>query len=275
MTITQFTDAGSQRCAPVRARLRLFCFSYAGGSAAVFRNWPHFLPAAVEVQPIELPGHGRRIKEAPIDNITALVEELASTIPLRALPFAFFGHSMGALVSFELTRLLRRQRHPLPECLFVSAYRVPHLPARRSQARASLSDRELIGHLEELGGTPKEVLRNPELMRLLLPALRADFQLCDTYTYVTEPPLPCPIVAFGGLQDPIVSQQELRAWQEQTLASFALHMLPGDHFFLNSIQPLFLAVLHRVLAELFDLSQDDQSFFQQPRFTRLAVPGAT
>src|SRR5579875_2196448 len=143
MTITQFTDAGSQRCAPVRARLRLFCFSYAGGSAAVFRNWPHFLPAAVEVQPIELPGHGRRIKEAPIDNITALVEELASTIPLRALPFAFFGHSMGALVSFELTRLLRRQRHPLPECLFVSAYRVPHLPARRSQARAALSDSRL------------------------------------------------------------------------------------------------------------------------------------
>ncbi len=237
-----------------QAKLRLFCFHYAGGGASSFRNWSDNLPLSVEVCSVELPGRGFRLMEAAFTSLDPLVQAIADAlIPRLDKPFAFFGHSMGGLVSFELTRLLRSKYNLNPVHLFVSARRAPQLPNPEPSIH-NLPEHEFLDELRELGGTPQEVLENVELMQLLLPTLRADFTVIETYAYTAEPPLDCPIATFGGLQDREVSYDQLNAWQEQTNAAFSLHMLPGNHFFLHSAQSLLLKLLsqdlHRLVCEV-------------------------
>jgi medium-chain acyl-[acyl-carrier-protein] hydrolase len=165
------------------------------------------------------------------------------------IPFAFFGHSMGALISFELARHLRRIHYPGPAQLFISAHRAPQLPDSNSPLH-DLPDSALIDALSRLGGTPQAILQHTELMNVMLPILRADLTLCETYVYTAESPLDCPIAVFGGEQDSMVSTQELREWRYQTRSACTLHILPGDHFFLHSQQHLLLAALSRLMSRL-------------------------
>jgi medium-chain acyl-[acyl-carrier-protein] hydrolase len=155
------------------------------------------------------------------------------------LPFVFFGYSLGALLSFELTRHLRRHVMPIPKHLFVAAHRAPQL-ARRTETIHNLHGADFIQALHRLGGTPEAVLQNQELMEMMSPMLRADFQVYETYGYKNESPLACPITAFGGELDRTVSEAELAAWKEQTSGTFQLRMLPGGHFFLQSSQDLLI-----------------------------------
>lgn len=230
-----------------QADLRLFCFPYAGGSSFIFRSWSDFLPPSVEVCAIELPGRGRQMKLPPFDKMEPLVDAIASIIhPYLDKPFAFFGHSMGGLISFELARLLRKKSGILPVHLFISGRRAPQI-LRTDAPIHNLPEAEFIEELRHLNGTPPAVLENAELMQLFLPVLRADFAVLETYIYASEPPLECPITVFGGLQDSEVGRDELQAWQEQTKAIFNLHMFPGDHFFLNSVQHLLLEKLAKYL----------------------------
>ena len=227
------------------ARLRLFCFPYAGAGALIFRNWSDGLPADVEVCPVQLPGRGTRLMEHPSTLLSPLVEALAQAlVPLLDRPVAFFGHSLGALVSFELARRVRRRYGVHPVRLFVSAGRAPQIPPRGPLIH-NLPEKEFLAELRRLNGTPSELLNNEELMEIMLPLLRADFAVYETYVYSTEPPLNCPISAFGGLQDHRVNGTDLEAWRAQTSVSFSLRMFPGDHFFLN--QPLLLHVLSQEL----------------------------
>jgi medium-chain acyl-[acyl-carrier-protein] hydrolase len=241
-----------------RATLRLFCFNYAGGAAAFYRDWGEALGERVEVNPVELPGHGTRLGEPPFEQLEPLVDALAAALSplLPERPFAFFGHSMGALLSFELARSLRRGAEPQPVRLLVSAHRGPQLPDRDEPAYL-LDDEELMAKLRSLGGTPAAALDEPELMRLLLPMVRADFRVCDTYVYRPEPPLACPISAFGGLHDPVVNQAELEGWREQTTAAFRLRMLPGGHFYPSERPGHLLALLRGELAQALDRSVQD------------------
>jgi medium-chain acyl-[acyl-carrier-protein] hydrolase len=230
--------------------LRLFCLPYAGGGASIFRSWADKLPSEVEVCPIYLPGREGRLKEPLFTRLSPLVEALAQAlIPFMDAPCAFFGHSMGALISFELVRHLRRTSYQRPVCLFVSAHRAPQLPDTSAKFH-DLSDPALIDALHRLGGTPKTILQHAELMKVILPILRADFELCETYVYTPEAPLDCPIFAFGGEQDTLVSMQELQAWGTQTRQSFTLNMLPGDHFFLHNQQDLLLQLLAEKIVQL-------------------------
>lgn len=230
-----------------QARLRLFCFPYAGGGALIFRTWADGLPADVEVCPVQLPGRGTRLMEPLFTQLSPLIQALAQALlPLLDKPFAFFGHSLGALVSFELARQLRRQYGVQPVRLFVSASRAPQLPHRGLPIHTR-SEGDFLAELRHLNGTPREVLDHEELMQISLPVLRADFAVYETYVYPTEPPLNYPISAFGGLRDRTVSQSDLEAWREQTSVSFSLQMFPGDHFFLNTTQPLLLRVLSQEL----------------------------
>ncbi len=227
--------------------LRLFCFPYAGSSSLIFRTWPDSLPTNVEVCAIELPGRGRQINLPPFNKIELLVDAIASHIqPYLDKPFAFFGHSMGGLVSFELARLLRKKHSISPVHLFVSGRRAPQIPHSKPPIH-NLSEPAFIEELRHLNGTPKTVLENTELMQLFLPVLRADFAVLETYVYTPEPPLECPITAFGGLQDLEVSCDELQAWQNQTTGAFSLQTFPGDHFFLYSAQNLLLGSLAKYL----------------------------
>jgi len=185
--------------------------------------------------------------ETPFTQLAPMVEALAQTIgPLLDKPFAFFGHSLGALVGFELARQLRRQSGVQPVRLFVSADRAPQLPHRDRPIHA-LPDGELLQELRRLNGIPGKVLEEAELMQIMLPVLRADFAVYETYVYSTEPPLNCPISTFGGLQDQRVSRGDLEAWRDQTSGSFSLRMFPGDHFFWNATQPLLLQALSQEL----------------------------
>lgn len=233
-----------------QARLRLFCFPYAGGWTLSFRTWSESLPTAVEVCTVELPGRGTRLLETPFTRLEPLVQVLAQALlPHLDKPFAFFGHSMGGLVSFELARFLRKNFGLIPVHLFVSGRCAPQLPATDPPIHA-LPEPEFLEELRRLNGTPQEVLKNAELRQLCLPALRADFAVIETYVYKAGLTLDCPITAFGGLQDREVSCDQLEAWRDQTSASFSQQMLPGDHFFLHSAQPLLLQILSQKLRHL-------------------------
>lgn len=230
-------------------KLRLFCFPYSGGGAHIFRMWANKLPALVEVCPIELPGRGTRLKEPLFTHLPPLVEALVQSLEKHLdKPFAFFGHSMGGLISFELARSLRRQHIPGPVHLFVSGRSAPQLPLEPPMHL--LPEAEFMNELRRLNGTPKEVLEHEELMQLMLPILRADFTICETYDYGPEPPLDCPITAFGGFRDESVTPDRVEAWREQTRATFLVHMLSGDHFFLHSAQAILLQILSQELNQL-------------------------
>jgi len=230
-----------------QARLRLFCFPYAGSGASIFRIWSDGLPADVEVCPVQFPGRGTRLMETPFTQLSPLVQAIAQgLVPLLDKPFAFFGHSLGALIGFELARQLRRQSGVQPVRLFGSADRAPQIPQRDRPIHA-LPEGEFLDELRRLNGIPEKVLGDGELIQIMLPILRADFAVYETYVYSTEPPLNCPISTFGGLHDHRVSRGDLEAWRDQTSDSFSLRMFPGDHFFWNTTQPLLLQVLSQEL----------------------------
>ena len=193
-----------------QASLRLFCFPYAGASSTIFRKWAGSLPENIEICPVELPGRGTQIKSPPFTCMEALVSAIAPMLlPYLDKPFAFFGHSMGGLLSFELARYLRKQYDKQPVQLFVCASRAPQIPSPKPPIHA-LPEIEFKQELRHLNGTPASVLQNTELMQLLIPIIRADFAVLETYVYTQEPPFECPIVAFGGLEDREVTLTETR-----------------------------------------------------------------
>jgi len=213
--------------------MRLFCFPYAGGSEVAFRTWQQNLPETIEVLPIQLPGRSTRIKEPLLNRLAPLVNALSQSLrPEMKLPFAFFGHSMGGLIAFELARQLRRDGGPLPAHLFISAKCCPKQVD--VLYTGEIPDKELTQVLQRYEGTPREVLENAELMQLLLPVIRADMELCNTYVCDPEPPLPCPITAFGGLEDHVSGRPCLEGWRNYTTGRFTLRMFPAGHFFLQT-----------------------------------------
>lgn len=229
---------------PAQPRMRLFCFPFAGGSAAVFRSFTAGLPPEIEVWAANLPGHGSRLGEAPLVDLRAAARLLAQALtPLsHGCPFAFFGHSLGALLAFEVARVLRWQGQRLPTHLYVSATIAPHLP-RIDRQWHTLPDAELVAEMGKYNGLPAELLAEPELLALFLPGLRADLTMIETDVYVPERPFAFPITAFGGAADPLVSQDELTAWREQTRGKFQMTLFEGDHFFLDAAQPAILAAV--------------------------------
>ncbi len=223
----------SYRAAFSPPRWRLFAFPHAGGTSSVFRPWGAHLPPHVELCSVQLPGRQDLLEEEPFGHMVPLVRMLASELrSLLDVPFAFFGHSMGALVAFELARELRRQGQAGPVHLFVAAQRAPQLP-RWEVAISGLPDSLFVAALKRIGGLPLELLQHRELMGLVLPALRADIEICESYAYAPGSPLDCAITAFGGRQDHSIGSEELAAWRAQTSGSFELRMLRGDHFFLE------------------------------------------
>jgi medium-chain acyl-[acyl-carrier-protein] hydrolase len=226
------------------AETRLFLFPYAGGGPAAFGKWPAALPSTIETWIAHYPGRGSRHNELPIKQISTLVERLSRAIqPLLDKPFAFFGHSLGALLAFELTRQLRQQNFPQPQILFVSACGAPGIPDPHPPIHA-LPDPEFLKALQDLNGIPADVMNIPELMELLLPTLRADFEAIEYYGYtLNEFSLNCPIIALGGLDDPRVSRERLEGWNQQTNASFKSRYFPGDHFFINTARESVIAAI--------------------------------
>lgn len=228
------------------AALRLFAFPFAGGSAAAYRTWAGKLPG-VEVVAVCLPGRERRIEEAAFDSLPALMGQLVPQIaPLLDRPFALFGHSMGALLAFELARRLDKAHLPQPEQLFVSAFHVPEMLPQR-QRLAHLPDQEFLERLTRYGGIPAAVLETPELLRLLVPTMRADFGLLETFDYRAGPLLACDIAAFYGTSDHAAPCADMKGWGRHTSGGFTLSGFEGGHFFLKSAEDALLASIAATL----------------------------
>ncbi len=233
-----------------QAKLKLFCFPYAGAGATMYRAWAEYLPG-IEICLVHLPGRDKRIKEALHTRLLPLIEQLTDAlIPHLDKPFAFFGHSMGALIAFETARQLRRYQAPQPIQLFISARHPPHKVDPYADLY-QLPEQEFIYRTEDLfGALPNVVKQDREVLDLFISIMRTDLTMLGTYLYMQEPPLSCPISAFGGTQDHSISEYDLKAWCEQTTSSFDLQMFPGDHFFIQSSRIELLVHINKTLSSI-------------------------
>lgn len=213
--------------------LRLFCFCYAGGSAAVYLPWQTTLGADVEVCAAQLPGRGSRFVEPFVPDIVSAADAIARAVtPLLDLPCVFFGHSLGALLAYEVAQRLRALRLPLPRHLVLSGAHGPRL--RKTESLHLLDDAELRARLERFAGTPSEVLADADLLALTLPILRADFRLAAEYSYAARVPLPIDITVFAGREDEFDDVAQYEDWFRETTLGAELVWFDGGHFFLNS-----------------------------------------
>jgi medium-chain acyl-[acyl-carrier-protein] hydrolase len=210
--------------------VRLLCLPHAGAGASTYRAWGAGLPAGITACPVQPPGREGRLWHPPYRHVTPMVADLATELrELLDSPYAIFGHSMGALVAFELAREFRRRGWPAPAHLFVAGRHAPQQPFTLTELR-DIGTEDLTRLLGELGGTPPALLADPELLESIAPLLRADFSVNETYRYTEEPPLDVPITAFAATADPRATPAQLAAWRAQTSRGFATHLLPGGHF---------------------------------------------
>lgn len=239
--MTEHTD-WFVRCqhTPAEAPLRLFAFPFAGGGTAIYRQWGERL-RRTNVYSALLPGRERRLGEPPIGDMSLLIDRmLPAFLSLADRPFVLFGHSMGALIAYELA--IRLRAHDMcPRHLIVSAYRSPECPKRR--VLHPLPDTEFVDELRGYGGTEANVLAQPELMEILLPMIRADFRLHETYVFTNRPPLNCPVTAIVATRDQHVAEDEMTAWADKTDRSFALMRVDGSHFYISESPDSALAIV--------------------------------
>ena len=233
-----------------QARQRLFCFPFAGAGVSIFREWPSELRDDTHVFGIQLPGRENRIAEPPLHNLVAAARGIAEVLSrYDDLPFALFGHSLGALLCFEVARQLRNWKCSSPTQMFASACGAPRR-LKRDMPIHELPDDLLIQKLRGFNGTPEQILKNEEVMQLMLPTIRADLELSETYSYEPDEPLECPITVVGGLQDHEVTSSDLLAWETETSASFNIRMFPGDHYFIRSRRTLVLRMIRDQLGSV-------------------------
>lgn len=229
------------------AHLRIFCLPYAGAGPTVFRAWPDALASNIEVAFVQFPGRGGRYRETPFTRLTTATENLTEAIgPYLDKPYVLFGHSLGALTSFELAREVRRRGLPGPSHLFVCARSAPHLPSEWRPIHHLPNDQMVTEVQARYGGIPQVILNDPELLELFLPILRADLEILETYEYTPEAPLNCDIIAYGGYQDWAVTEQQINAWEEHTTGNFVQEMFPGNHFFVHNTPAFFSGFASRL-----------------------------
>ena len=230
------------------ALCRLFCLPHSGSGAFQFASWKNLLPEFLDICPIQLPGRENRLREPPFARIQTIIENLASELnPYVDRPYILYGYSLGALIAFELARELRRRKIRPPLALYALARRAPHLPQHDSPVHHLPDDLFLVEVARRYGGMPAIILQDVELMKLLIPALRADITALENYVYKEEDPLDCPIYAFGGNLDSTAKEKDLEAWRSHTKSGFELKMFDGDHFFIrNNRESIFCSILAQI-----------------------------
>lgn len=230
-----------------RARVRLLCLPFAGAGASVYRSWFAAFSPGVNVGAVQLPGREDRLADAPCTRLPHLVASLAAVLqPVCDVPYVLFGHSMGAMIAFELAHYLQELGRPLPERLFLSAHPAPHRPRTAPHIHA-LPDREFLDEVRRFGGTPDALLDDPEFMALAMPLLRADFTLCETYRYVPRPALDVPLTILGGTADRHVPVSDLEGWEQHSRRDTRVRLIEGDHFF---VQHARAAVIQAISEDL-------------------------
>jgi medium-chain acyl-[acyl-carrier-protein] hydrolase len=212
------------------AAIRLICLPHAGAGASVYRAWGASLPDGIAACPVQMPGREQRRREPLLHSAIDVARQLAPcVVSMIRAPYAIFGHSTGALCTFELCREIRRLGGALPSHLFVAGRRAPQLPMPRTEL-ASLQAAELAAVLRRLGGTPEDVLMNPSILMMIQPMLAADFTVNEAYTFYAEAPLDVPMTAFAGIGDPGAGPDDMAGWRDQTTAPWRMVALNGGHF---------------------------------------------
>lgn len=230
-----------------RPTARLFCFPFAGGSATFYADWADaFLQSSVELVPVQLPGRGRMVGRPCAQSINEVVETVAPSLQTSRVPVALFGHSMGAIIAFEVARRLQDDGGSAHH-LFVSGRPTPEIH-RPDTKPSELPRNELIGMLRNYGAVADEILENDEILDLLLPMIRADFGMIQRYRYAPGPPLACPISAWCGDSDAEVHPQLMEGWSEHTASKFDLRVLSGDHFFLTRHREAMVSTMLKKLS---------------------------
>jgi surfactin synthase thioesterase subunit len=229
------------------ADVKLICFPYAGGSVATYSTWVKNLPDNVELSIVQMPGRGPRMFETAHANMKDVMCELLAIMPdFLNKPYILFGHSLGSRIAFELMAELQTLKLPLPLHFIASGSRGPHDKSNKKDIY-HLPEPEFIAELKKLNGTPKAVLENQELMDLFLPLLRADFELADTYCFEGDSVFNCPISVLGGEEDIDISFAQLESWQNFFVQKAKVHMLPGDHFFIDSHKDICLEKVNAII----------------------------
>lgn len=229
---------------PVGPAQQLLCFPYAGGGASAFRGWETRLPAGIDVRAVQLPGREWRRQEAPHLRVDSLLDALFDALPSDWFdrPYVLFGYSMGAVLAFEFARRARRFALRGPQMLVAAACRAPQL-MRTAVKIYDLPDAQFVETMRRFGGTPEIVLSDPELLSLVLPVLRADFELLDAYGYAAEAPFEFPIIVYGGTRDAHATRADLASWRAHTNSEFNLRLFNGGHFFINESREQLLRTL--------------------------------
>src|SRR5258708_4430425 len=230
------------------AKVRLFCFPFAGADASMFRKWPENLPSSIEVLPVQLPGRGKRFLERPVRRLTILKEQLYDGLAsLFDRPIVLFGHSMGALIAFELARHIQALgKHELL-CVVVSGCKAPQLrsqsPKQGRKLISQLPEDEFIAELTMINGTPRELLEDRAALQVFIPMIRAGFELLETAEYEADSKLSCPLIAICGTNDTKATPEAMSFWSALTSHSFHLNVIAGDHFFPLKCRKPFLRLL--------------------------------
>lgn len=226
--------------------IRLFCLPFAGGSAYAYNPFREHLPERIELVPIELPGHGRRMREPLLSTLPEMIEEVLGQLRRHGLdtPYAIYAHSMGGLLSYLLARRILADGLPAPRRLIISGCSAPPLIPKESK-KSHLPKPRFVEMLEELGGCPPEILANAELLDLFEPVLRADFKAVESYVYQALPPLDLPFTLLYGDRDAEAGRATISPWQNETTRPIALHEFSGDHFFIFEHLP----EIGRIIAE--------------------------
>jgi len=235
-----------------QAKIKLYCFAYAGGNANIFSKWPNVFGDDVEVCAISLPGRWERMNEPSITCMNNLCWEIANAVLAESkIPFVFFGHSMGAILLFEVARQLRKQGAMTPEHLFVSGAQAPHTlnepSVNRRKKICDMDDDELMGYLQLLSGTPSELLQDREMREYVIKIMTPDLQAIDGWQYRQTKPLTQNISVFVGDKDPVIDLAAARAWKQHTLNNCELNVIVGDHFFIHSQFNLLTSKIKRIL----------------------------
>jgi len=248
MTVTDVTSPWVP-LRPADGGLPLFCLPHAGGGASAYRTWAGKLPG-VSVLPVQLPGRETGLRDCPYERMRPLVEELADVVlgVSGARPYAVYGHSLGALVAFELLREVRRRGAAAPVHLFVSGCVAPHVTFDDGPPVLGMTRDELVEMLRDLGGTPEWLLADPGVLEMILPAVRADFSVKETYRYLPEAPLHTPITVLASTDDPRAVEQTQALWSEQTLGACRVHTFEGGHFAVFEQQETTFGHLRAALA---------------------------
>ncbi|WP_433240257.1 thioesterase II family protein [Streptosporangium sp. CA-135522] len=232
-----------------RATTRLICFAHAGGSATAYRDWSAPLPESAELYGVQLPGRADRFGEPMPESLAALVVAITEAmLPLLDRRFALFGHSMGAVVAYEVTRMLEA-RGIGPVRLFVSGTVPPHEAGERRKV-SQYDDDRLLAELTRLGGTELEIFSHHAMRELIFPYVRGDFRLLENHRHRPGPPLRTPVSAFVGDADPVVTPAQAKSWETLTASDFSLTIFPGDHFYLQPQRERVVAEIVRRLSAL-------------------------